>query len=376
MNTRKNIWKTIFILLLLFGVIALTACAASGIDTITEGLENGDLEQAAADQSMIGNDPKGSVDGFAETETVPDCSVRYEGAIIALDDTSDEIISKLDDKQIPYTMTDEYIGINDPMSPLDMVLELFLDENDRCVRIRWMYNGFQPQTPEGLHLGDSFDKMIECYGDNYTRTVYSYKGFYEVYRYFMEDFILEIHMGVGDLLTIANLDIYKQYLFPVYDEEAYRLEIDSAFGCYVQCRGIPISIDDDKEWVIQLLNDKNIPYAITGECITADSSLCLYFDENNKCVRMSLMDEKSQTVQGLHLGDRVDKMVASCGEEYTKIEYRDSENEIYEVYRYVIDDPLGNVIFEFRVEDDGATICNIDFYRETAQQMLRCFSVA
>ena len=56
-------------------------------------------------------------------------------------------------------------------------------------------------------------------------------------------------------------------------------------------RTVEHALNQGKDDIISELEDRKITYTITDEYVMMDTSVCLYFDDENKCVRISTIDE-------------------------------------------------------------------------------------
>ena len=176
-------------------------------------------------------DPKTEPEIDPEQFTVTDDSVKYKGIVISLGDIKNDVLKLMNNNEIQITLTEEYLL-------LDTSLCLYFNEDDKCVRLSLLDP--IPQTTKGLHNEDTFDNMVNCYGNSYEKTVYTHKGIYEVYRYYNDDYILEFGMEIildynnfdatiANSFIIDNVEIYVQEIYPIYNygpllEDAWELE--------------------------------------------------------------------------------------------------------------------------------------------------------
>ena len=100
---------------------------------------------------------------------------------------------------------------------------------DECVRLRLIDVvpeglGETVQTAGGIRPGDTYERMVELYGDSFETHTYIDRGIYTIYRYFIDDCICEFGMPGESLGSVYNADIYIANLEPVYEygEEVMR----------------------------------------------------------------------------------------------------------------------------------------------------------
>ena len=150
-------------------------------------------------------------DEMAEKETEE--NENYAGRIvldnieISLDSHRNDVENLLKTEKIPFEEFEDYIII-------DSSLGVYFD-NNICKRLSCINE--MPYVMGKIHIGSTYEEMINQFGKEYEKTVYNHKGMYEVYRYFFGDNTLEFRMVEVDLQMIYGIEIYNSEISPIYD---------------------------------------------------------------------------------------------------------------------------------------------------------------
>ena len=229
---------------------------------------------------------------------------------------------------------------------------IYEEDKQNCelfqVQVEQYMDAFQPLLLNQMTNGYEVENKIEVYGNGTNSRLKMYRGM--SYRNVCE---LLLHTGSWEY-TLPTVEEVENII-----ETSMTAELAIAEES-VQYKDIIISLNQGKDDIISELEDRKITYTITDEYVMMDTSVCLYFDDENKCVRISTIDELLQTAKGIHQGDSIDEMVKQYGYLYEKETYCYRGN--YDVYRYYGEDS----ILEFGVyEGEPTTILNIDIYNQS-----------
>lgn len=171
-------------------------------------------------------------------------------------------------------------------------------------------------------------------------------------------------VNTGDDITYwCQQPVNNIYYGFIFEDDKLARVIESEEGvldeCSVRYDDVTISLQDAKEDIIGRLIDKKIMYNETEEYLMLDSSVCLYFNNDNKCERISLLDSIPVIAKGIHKGDTISDMINQYGNDYEKKTY--CYKGYYDEYRYNFED----FIMEFGVYDgDPNILLNVDIYSQ------------
>lgn len=163
---------------------------------------------------------------FSESEqTENDCSIIMGDLTISLNESKQDIFSKLDKAGLNYselkisdsenTQYDSFYGVAGWFQ-----MYFFKDE---CVRLRLISSDSLddlveiPQTARGLQPFSTYSQMVEKYGDSYETHSYAGKEVYTIYRYSFDKCICEFGMQGENSDVIYNMDIYILNQYPIYE---------------------------------------------------------------------------------------------------------------------------------------------------------------
>jgi hypothetical protein len=180
---------------------------------------------------------------FAESEqTENDCSIIMGDLTISLNESKQDIFSKLDKAGINYS---EFIISDSENTKYDSYYDVEVEVGfqmyflkDECVRLRLMSCSDSlddlvelPQTSRGLQPYSTYSQMVEKYGDSYETHSYAGKEVYTIYRYSFDKCICEFGIPGENSDVIYNMDIYISNQYPIYEygEEIEEKETEKVF---------------------------------------------------------------------------------------------------------------------------------------------------
>ncbi len=167
---------------------------------------------------------------FSEADPVlADSSVVIGNLSFSIHESKQDILEKLEETDWEYSAFDgSEENKYDVCYCIDSWMQLYFLK-DECVRLRLIDVvpeglGETVQTAGGIRPGDTYERMVELYGDSFETHTYIDRGLYTIYRYFIDDCICEFGMPGESLGSVYNADIYIANLEPVYEygEEVMR----------------------------------------------------------------------------------------------------------------------------------------------------------
>lgn len=290
-----------------------------------------------------------------------DCDVEYEGTIYSLGDTRDEILRKMENiDPLDISETQEYIILQE-------CLCLYFDQRGVCVAISFMSFPWA-ETIKGIHIGSQLEDMIECYGDSYEKFAYPEEN-YEVYSYNHNDYIIKFGVmkqieyyddEMSKLPIIQNIEIYNP---DKYNPYSYETSVKGVVDCSVAYKGMELSLENEKSDIMQNSVKHGIEVKETEEYTILDDAVCLYFDEKDVCVRISVLNDLPKTIQGISKLDYLDDMIECYGDTYERFVF--AHKGIYKVYRYYNNDYVMEFGFPGTYAGNPTQLLNLEIYHKS-----------
>lgn len=289
-------------------------------------------------------------------------SVECKGLTFSLGDTRKVIHKKIEDVDpLEISETEDHIKLYD-------CLCLHMDKDDRCAAISFIkFPG--AQTMEGIHIGSSLEEMIACYGESCEKTDYP-KENYEVYQYDHDDYVMKL--GVMSEIeyvdeedrkpVVQNIEIYDPEKYTPYHYETPVEHTAADWG--IEYKGIRLFLKDQKDNIIQKALENEIKIKETEEYVSLDDAVCLYFDKNEGCVRISvLMNDLPKTIHGIGKLDYLDDVINCYGDSYERLVY--VHKGIYKVYRYRDEESILEFGFHGTLAGNPTQLSNLEIYHKS-----------
>lgn len=298
-----------------------------------------------------------------ESETT-ECAAKYEGTPYSLGDTREEILKKAEGLN-PFNIleTQEHILLDDNLC-------LYLDQNDICVAISFLSFPYA-EIANGIHIGSTLEDVLSYCGDSYEITPYPEEN-YTVYSYPHDDHMIKFGVMTeieyqyydderGDLPIVQNIEIYDPAKYdPYVNEKSDSREADFS----IEYKEINIALENRKSEIMQNAAAHGIEIEETEEYILLDDAVGLYFDANDACVRISVLNGLPRTSEGISTMDYLDDMIECYGNDYEHLVF--AHKGTYHVYRYDDHDYVMEFGFPGTYAGNPTKPLNLDIYHKTA----------
>lgn len=328
--------------------------------------EKNEIAHTEADEEMSKIENKKEIPEEKSKEIIKsDCAAEYSGETYSLGDTREEILRKAESTNCRiWVETEEVIVV-------DTGLYLYFDQENICIALS--FNNEWIETEKGVQIGSLLTDMIEYYGDSYEKISYPEEN-YEVYRYDHNDHIIKF--GVmkeieytylsderGELPIIQSIEIYDPEKYHPYLQEIPGKE-DIEYS--VEYKGMRVSLEQKKADIIQeaLKHKVEVMETETENSLLLDEALYLFFDENDVCIRISILNELPKMARGISRLDHLDDVIECYGDNYecSVFDYKGT----YKAYRYYDHDYV--MEFGFAGTDAGNPThpLHLDIYHKSA----------
>ncbi len=163
--------------------------------------------------------------GSHSSETEPagdDGSVVIGNMSFSIHENKQDILEKLEEADWVYSAFEDAEETKyDSCYCVDSWMQIYFLKEE-CVRLRMIDAVSEDlaeavRTCRGLRPGDTYDRMVDLYGDSFEMHTYIDRGVYTVYRYFATGCVCEFGVPGESTGSVYNVDIYIPNLEPVYD---------------------------------------------------------------------------------------------------------------------------------------------------------------
>lgn len=347
-------------ILLIFGVIGMIRqCGSFKAHEEKNEITNTEVKEEMSDETIKIEAKEETADEILKI----DCAAEYSGETYSLGDTRDEILRKAESTNCRiWVETEEVIVV-------DMGLYLYFDQENICIALS--FNNEWIETEKGVQIGSLLKDMLECYGDSYEKISYPEEN-YEVYRYDHNDHIIKF--GVmkeieytylsderGELPIIQSIEIYDPEKYHPYSQEVSGKE---DIDYFVEYKGMRVFLEQKKADIMQEGVKNKIKVMETEEGLMLDEALYLFFDENDVCIRISILNELPKMARGISRLDHLDDVIECYGDNYECSVFVCKGT--YKAYRYYNHDYV--MEFGFAGTDAGNPThpLHLDIYHKSA----------